>query len=81
MVNLANFRIPKACCQKVLPDSSTGSTLINQKSVENAKIQKFKCDATFLVILKHCEIDQTLLMIYWLKSNELYSIFWGSKLG
>ena len=75
MVKLANFRIPKACCQKVLPDRSI---LKGHKLVENAKIQKFKCDATFLVILKHCEIDQTLLMIYWLKSNEVYS-FWAQS--
>ena len=38
---LASFCKPEACCQTVLPDSSV---LIGQKLVENAKIQKFKCD-------------------------------------
>ena len=38
---LASFLKPEACGQKVLPDKSV---LIGQKLVENAKIQKFKCD-------------------------------------
>ena len=39
---LANFWKPKACGQTVLlPDRSV---LIGQKLMENAKIQKFKCD-------------------------------------
>ena len=41
MVNLASFGKPEACGQTVLPDRSV---LIGQKLVENAKIQKFKCD-------------------------------------
>ena len=40
MVNLASFW-KLTCGQTVLPDRSV---LIGQKSVENAKIQKFKCD-------------------------------------
>ena len=35
------FRKPKACGQTELSDSSV---LIGQKLVENAKIEKFKCD-------------------------------------
>ena len=35
------FGKPKACGQTVLPDRSV---LIGQKLVENAKIEKFKCD-------------------------------------
>ena len=35
------FRKPEACGQTVLPDRSV---LIGQKLVENAKIQKLKCD-------------------------------------
>ena len=38
---LASFWKPEACGQTVLPDRSL---LIGQKLVENAKIQKFKCD-------------------------------------
>ena len=38
---LASFWQPEACGQTVLPDRSV---LIGQKMVENAKIQKFKCD-------------------------------------
>ena len=38
---LASFWEPKACDQTVLPDRSI---VIGQKLVENAKIQKFKCD-------------------------------------
>ena len=38
---LASFRKSEACGQTVLPDRSV---LIGQKLVENAKIQKFKCD-------------------------------------
>ena len=41
MLNLASFWKPEACCQTVLPDRSV---LIGQTLVENAKIQKFKCD-------------------------------------
>ena len=41
MVNLASFRKLETCGQTVLPDRSV---LIGQKLVENAKIQKFKCD-------------------------------------
>ena len=37
----ASFWKPEACGQTVLPDRSL---LIGQKLVENAKIQKFKCD-------------------------------------
>ena len=38
---LASFWKPEACGQTVLPDRSV---LIGQKLVENANIQKFKCD-------------------------------------
>ena len=38
---LASFWKPEACGQTVLPDRSV---LIGQKLVENAKIQKIKCD-------------------------------------
>ena len=38
---MASFWKPEACGQTVLPDRSV---LIGQKMVENAKIQKFKCD-------------------------------------
>ena len=41
MANLASFWKPEACGQTVLPDRSV---LIGQKLVENAKMQKFKCD-------------------------------------
>ena len=41
MVNLASFWKTEACGQTVLPDRSV---LTGQKLVENAKIQKFKCD-------------------------------------
>ena len=39
--NLANFLFPLACGQTELPDRSV---LIGQNWVENAKIEKFKCD-------------------------------------
>ena len=39
--NLGSFWKPKACGQTELPDRSIS---IGQKLVENAKIQKFKCD-------------------------------------
>ena len=38
---MASFWKTEACGQTVLPDRSV---LIGQKLVENAKIQKFKCD-------------------------------------
>ena len=38
---LASFWKPEACGQTVLPDRSV---LIGQKLVENANIEKFKCD-------------------------------------
>ena len=42
MVNFGEFlKTLNACGQTVLPDRSI---LIGQKLVENAKIQKFKCD-------------------------------------
>ena len=42
MVNFGEFfNKPEACGQTVLPDRSV---LIGQKLVQNAKIQKFKCD-------------------------------------
>ena len=41
MLTFASFWKPEACGQTVLPDRSV---LIGQKLVENAKIQKFKCD-------------------------------------
>ena len=41
MVNCGEILKPEVCGQTVLPDRSL---LIRQKLVENAKIQKFKCD-------------------------------------
>ena len=41
MVQFGEFLKPKACGQTELPDRSV---LIGQKSVENAKIDKLKCD-------------------------------------
>ena len=41
MVHIGAFLKPEACGQTVLPDRSI---LIGQKLVENARIQKFKCD-------------------------------------
>ena len=41
MVNFGEFLKSEACGQTVLPDRSI---LIGQKLVENAKIEKFKCD-------------------------------------
>ena len=41
MLNWASFWKPEACGQTVLPDRSV---LIGQNLVENANIQKFKCD-------------------------------------
>ena len=40
-VNLTSFWKTEACGQTVLPDMST---LIGQKLMENAKIEKFECD-------------------------------------
>ena len=41
MFHFGKFLKPEACGQTVLPDRSV---LIGQKMVENAKIQKSKCD-------------------------------------
>ena len=41
MLDFDEFLKPEACGQTVLPDRSI---LIGQKLMENAKIQKFKCD-------------------------------------
>ena len=41
MLNLASFSQTEATTQTVLPDRRL---LIGQKWLENAKIQKFKCD-------------------------------------
>ena len=41
MKYLASFWKPKACGYTVLPDRSS---LIGQKLVESAKVEKFKCD-------------------------------------
>ena len=41
MVHFGEFFKPEAWGQTVLPDMSV---LIGQKLVENAKIEKFKCD-------------------------------------
>ena len=53
------FEKPEACGQTVLPDRSL---LIGQKSVENAKIPKLKCDIlgdfqTLWVIEKIVQVD------------------------
>ena len=41
LINFESFYIPEACSQIVLPDRSI---LIGHKLVENAKIDKLKCD-------------------------------------
>ena len=41
MVILASFWKPEVCCQEVLPDRPI---LIGQELVENAKIEKLKCN-------------------------------------
>ena len=41
MFHFGEFWTPEACGQTVLPDRSD---LIGQKLVENAKVQKLKCD-------------------------------------
>ena len=56
MVNLATFSKPEPYGQTELPDRSL---LKDQKLVENAKIQKFKCDIlndfqTLCTVLKVC---------------------------
>ena len=50
MLNLASFSQTEATTQTVLPDRRL---LIGQIWLENAKIQKFKCD--ILGDFKHCE--------------------------
>ena len=65
-VNLASFWKTEACGQTVLPDRSI---LIRQKLVENAEIEKFKCD-----ILSNF---QTMCMHY--HSGENYSKNVSSK--
>ena len=59
MVNLASFWKPEACGQTVLPDRSI---LIGHKLMENAKVQKFKCD-----ILRNF---QTMCLSQKLKTNK-----------
>ena len=49
MVILASFWKTEACGQTVLPDMSI---LIRQKLMENAEVEKYKCD--IWVIFKHC---------------------------
>ena len=41
MFNLTSYWKPQACGQTALPDKSI---VIGQKLVENAKIEKLKCD-------------------------------------
>ena len=76
---LASFWKPEACGQTVLPDRSV---LIGQKLVENAKIQKFKCD-----ILSNFQtmwlLDNSVVTFYewiWIKSiSEMNNEGIGNK--
>ena len=61
MVILASFWKPEVCCQEVLPDRPI---LIGQELVENAKIEKLKCD--ILGDFEHCDRSKKAL-----KSNSL----------
>ena len=69
---LASFWKPEACGQTVLPDRSI---LKGQKLVENAKIQKFKCDilSNFQTMCVGCSTEilkrTTLLLGYFLEDN------------
>ena len=51
---MVHFWKPEACSQTMLPDRSI---LIGQKLVENAKIQKFKCDilSNFQTMWRRCD--------------------------
>ena len=69
MLNLASFWKPEACGQTVLPDRSV---LKGQKLVENAKIQKFKCDilSNFQTVCYILEEDTNIeLWFIWQKLN------------
>ena len=66
---MASFRKPEACGQTVLPGRSV---LQRQKLVENAKIQKFKCDI----------LSDFQTMCLWLKRIfSPFSYFSGYKRG
>ena len=60
---LASYWKPEACGQIVLPDMSV---LIGQKMVENAKIQKFKCDilSNFQTLWVHFCLKRKLNIYY-----------------
>ena len=72
MVHLASFWKPEACGQTVLPDRSV---LSGQKLVENAKIQKFKCDilSKFQTI---CRVSKQVLDGNFHESFEIWDISW-----
>ena len=74
----------EACCQTVLPDRSV---LIGQKLVENAKIQKFKCDifSNFQTMWSPSRCISNLYIIIsknWLDGvyETIFPIFWGPKI-
>ena len=69
---MAIFWKREACGQTVLPDRSI---LIGQKLVENAKIQKFKCD-----ILSNCQTMWTLIISWLSRINYSFLSISGSVL-
>ena len=65
---MASFWKSEACGQTVLPDRSV---LIGQKLVENAQIEKFKCD-----ILG----DFQTMSSGWIGIEWHFSVFFGAKI-
>ena len=68
--DLASFGQPKACGQTELPDRSC---LIGQKLLENAKIEKFKCDilGDFQTLLKQ---QRSLDIFFVIRSCNFYRL-------
>ena len=63
MANLASFWKPETSGQTVLPDRSI---LLRQKLLENAKIEKFKCD----ILGDFQTLCRVLLKLnFWLKND------------
>ena len=69
MVRFGEFRKPEACGQTVLPDQPF---LKGQNSMENAKIQRFKCD-----ILRHF---QTIWVYVECQESKWEEFLWLSKI-
>ena len=63
---MASFWKPEACGQTVLPDRSV---LIGQKLVENAKLEKFKCDI----------LGDFQTLCYWVKKSHNCSEWQNSQ--